>query len=256
MFWSNNNSNNTQKWKINAYKAVIRSKLLYGLKTIHLTKLMIKKLDAFYLRGLRKILDIPTIYRQIDPAPINLLSTKPTMPLAMVQTTKTLLSLLSFLVLGLKIKGFHHSNISLELTIKIPSDKPLTNPTQQIQSSVEEERLGGPKQHWTYQTNRIYYDSKLAYGGCYDNSNNQNSAIYSAAFTAANRAIPANNNPTTTMMNNTLKFDMSNSSLNHSLVNLPNFTLFSNPTFNKSNFLHLPNPNISNFLALGVKFSI
>ena len=43
--------------------AVVRSKrLLYSLETIHLTDSLGKKLDAFHLRGLRKILRIPTTY--------------------------------------------------------------------------------------------------------------------------------------------------------------------------------------------------
>ena len=50
------------KWKLLVYDAVIRSKLLYSLETIHLTDSLRKKLDAFHLRGLRKILRIPTTY--------------------------------------------------------------------------------------------------------------------------------------------------------------------------------------------------
>ena len=46
----------TKRWKIIVYDAIIRSKLLYGLETIHLTPALAKKLDAFQYRGLRKIM--------------------------------------------------------------------------------------------------------------------------------------------------------------------------------------------------------
>ena len=48
----------SQKWKIIVYDAVIRSKRLYGLETVQLTQAMCKKIDAFQLRGLRKILNM------------------------------------------------------------------------------------------------------------------------------------------------------------------------------------------------------
>ena len=41
--------------------AVIRSKLIYGLDTMSVNHTVKKKLDAFYLKGLRTILKIPTI---------------------------------------------------------------------------------------------------------------------------------------------------------------------------------------------------
>ena len=46
----------SKKWKLIIYDAIIRSKLLYGLETIHLTQAMSRKLDAFQMRGLRRIL--------------------------------------------------------------------------------------------------------------------------------------------------------------------------------------------------------
>ena len=46
----------SKKWKLIIYDAIIRSKLLYGLETIHLTQAMSRKLDAFQTRGLRRIL--------------------------------------------------------------------------------------------------------------------------------------------------------------------------------------------------------
>lgn len=52
----------SKKWQIIVYDAVIRSKLLYGLETVQLTEAMYKKIDAFQLRGLRKILKMQTTF--------------------------------------------------------------------------------------------------------------------------------------------------------------------------------------------------
>ena len=46
----------SKKWKILIFEAVLKSKLLYGLETTHLTKSCLKRVDAFQIRGLRKIL--------------------------------------------------------------------------------------------------------------------------------------------------------------------------------------------------------
>ena len=50
------------KNKMIVYNAVIRTKVIYGLESIALNKDACKKLDAFYLKGLRKMLKVPTTY--------------------------------------------------------------------------------------------------------------------------------------------------------------------------------------------------
>ena len=52
----------SKKWKLIVFDAVIRSKLLYGLETVQLTQAMCKKIDAFQLRGLRRILNMSTTF--------------------------------------------------------------------------------------------------------------------------------------------------------------------------------------------------
>ena len=52
----------SKKWKLVIYDAIIRSKLLYGLETVHLTDAMAKSLDVFQLKGLRKILNMTTTF--------------------------------------------------------------------------------------------------------------------------------------------------------------------------------------------------
>ena len=49
------------KWKIRVYDAVIVAKLMYGLAPIPPTKADGRKIDAFQLKGLRKILHIKTL---------------------------------------------------------------------------------------------------------------------------------------------------------------------------------------------------
>ena len=51
-----------RKWKLIVFDAIIRSQLLNGLETIHITKAVAKKLDAFQYRGLRKILGMSSTF--------------------------------------------------------------------------------------------------------------------------------------------------------------------------------------------------
>ena len=50
------------KWKVLIFEAVLKSKLLYGLETSQLTNKCIKRIDAFQIRGLRKILNMKHTY--------------------------------------------------------------------------------------------------------------------------------------------------------------------------------------------------
>ena len=52
----------SKKWKLIIFDAIIRSELLYGLETIHLTQALSKSLDAFQLRSLREILKRPPTF--------------------------------------------------------------------------------------------------------------------------------------------------------------------------------------------------
>ena len=55
-FWKH--SNTPTKIKIQIYDAVIRSKLVYGLESLQLTKAWQNRINAFQLKGLRKILKL------------------------------------------------------------------------------------------------------------------------------------------------------------------------------------------------------
>lgn len=59
LFWNNNNC---QKNRLQVFDAVIRSKLVYGLESVMLTKSLLNKLDVLELKGLRKILGFKTTF--------------------------------------------------------------------------------------------------------------------------------------------------------------------------------------------------
>eukprot|EP00959_Pyramimonas_sp_CCMP1952_P333556 6985006-Pyramimonas_sp.AAC.1 len=62
-FWLHSDCSVSQK--IQVFSAVCRSKLLYGLETTQLTPGQTQRLDGFQLKGLRKILGIPTTFGQM-----------------------------------------------------------------------------------------------------------------------------------------------------------------------------------------------
>ena len=53
-YWKATNAN--LKWQLLIFDAVMKSKIIYCLETVHLTQAMMKKIDAFQLRWLRKFL--------------------------------------------------------------------------------------------------------------------------------------------------------------------------------------------------------
>lgn len=55
----------SQKWKLIVFNAVIRSKLLYGLDSAQLNDPLLTKINTFCLKGLRKILKMPTTYAEM-----------------------------------------------------------------------------------------------------------------------------------------------------------------------------------------------
>jgi hypothetical protein len=55
-FWYKTNC--SYKWKLQVYNAVIVSQLTYGLSTLQMTPSMLRRIDAFQMRGLRYILKI------------------------------------------------------------------------------------------------------------------------------------------------------------------------------------------------------
>ena len=49
-------------WKLQVYNAVVISQLIYAFDSLHLTDTCKRKLDAFHMRGLRYVFDIPPAF--------------------------------------------------------------------------------------------------------------------------------------------------------------------------------------------------
>ncbi len=60
IFFKKDNCRNN--WKLQVYNAVIISRLTYGLETLNLNDALLKRLDAFHMRGLRHIMGIQHSY--------------------------------------------------------------------------------------------------------------------------------------------------------------------------------------------------
>ena len=52
----------SKKWRILMYNAIVGKKLIYGLEVLPMTEVLQKKLDAFYVRGLRRIMGRQSTY--------------------------------------------------------------------------------------------------------------------------------------------------------------------------------------------------
>ena len=174
IFWKSNNQNNI-KWKLNAFNAIIRSKLLYGLETVHLTKSMIKKLNAFQLRGIRKILQIPTTY--IDRSNTNsnvfqlandAIRSSSRIPPLPIKSFSEILWEKRYSLMSHVIRANHNDPLRM-MSYQQHSANPI---------NYGKKRIGGPKQQWIYQTNKHYYDHVIGYEGSYDSSEQQNRNIF------------------------------------------------------------------------------
>ena len=152
--WKDPSSN--PKWKLLIYDAVIRSKLLYSLETVHLTGTLRKKLDAFHLRGLRKILRMQTTY-------VNRQNTN--------QRVYQTASDIAFPSGNGCVKPF--TELLDERRIKLaghilrsPNSDPLRQVTYQPDSAepveIGKRRIGRPRQQWTFRSNELIH-SKLSH---------------------------------------------------------------------------------------------
>eukprot|EP00975_Prorocentrum_lima_P008290 1770936-Prorocentrum_lima.AAC.1 len=63
-FWMH--SNCPLRFKMHAWDAIVKAKVLYGLESLQLTAAQRDKLDVFHLKGLRKILHLQTTFVRRD----------------------------------------------------------------------------------------------------------------------------------------------------------------------------------------------
>ena len=154
-YWKATGAN--KKWQLIIYDAIITSKLLYGLETIHLTDALAKKLDAFQMRGLRKILNL-------EPTFINRINTN----------KKVLAEATQIAYSGQhsnrRIKSFseYHKERTAKLLghiIKCEDADPLRQITFQEGTAYRldygKKRVGKPRQNWIHQTKKHVYEDVL-----------------------------------------------------------------------------------------------
>ena len=60
LFWDK--AHTSVRWKIRVFDSILRSKILYGLECIQLTQSDMAKLNAFQMKGLRRILKFPPTF--------------------------------------------------------------------------------------------------------------------------------------------------------------------------------------------------
>ena len=166
-------------WKLQVYDAVIKNKLLYGLETVHLTQAMQKRVNAFQLRGLRKILGMTTTF--VNRANTNeKVIQKANEELVGYRSHNTRIKLFSNLLMERRAKLAGH-------ILRTPSFDPLRQVSYQPDSAqtfhIGKRRVGGPRQNWLFHTNRFIWETYVA-GPCtpYTNASRQNDFIYERAL--------------------------------------------------------------------------
>jgi hypothetical protein len=149
-YWKATNAN--VKWQLLIFDAVIRSKLLYGLETIHLTGAMLKKIDAFQMRCLRRILKIPSSF--IDRRYSNrVVLQRCTAILYTNQGDQREFELFSQSYLHRKSKLLDHL---LRAGPEDPMRQIFFQPKSAIRPQYSRKRIGRPKQNWLHYAKKTY----------------------------------------------------------------------------------------------------
>ena len=174
-YWKASNANQT--WKLIIFDAVIRSKLLYGLETVHLTSALLKQNDAFQLRGLRKILRLAPAF--VDRANTNR---------AVIQKASLIAYPHEHHLRSVKLfsEHYHERRASLLGHILRACD---TDPLRQISFEPQtanrvpygKKRCGRPRQNWLHCTKKYVYENKLHFQH-YDESMVDDNRIFHAAI--------------------------------------------------------------------------
>lgn len=142
------NPNCPTKFKLQVLDAVLRSKLVYGLESLQLNEGTIKHLNAFQLKGLRKILNMKTTY--IDRANTNKKVFEKANSIKNPKGTE-----------GKNIKTYEQyvhakQNQLLSHIVRTDNSDPMRQCTLAEGTAypfeVEKRRVGRPKNEWSYNT--------------------------------------------------------------------------------------------------------
>ena len=146
MFWDNPNC--PTRFKLQVFDAVIRSKLVYGLNSTELSAGAISHLNAFQLKGLRRILKMKTTFVERSNSNQKVFAVANAIKNPKREEGKDMTSFSSF---------FHkQANQLLAHTIRADEGGPLKECTFNNGTihpyTVQERRVGRPKNNWTYST--------------------------------------------------------------------------------------------------------
>lgn len=146
LFWNNNNC--PKKFRLQVFDAVIRSKLVYGLESVMLTKSLLNKLDVLQLKGLRKILGIKTTF--VDRANTNqsVYNTANTFKNPNHKPDKDIRKFSTY-VLTQQRKLLAHT---IRADPRDPIRLTTLNTVSDMPTEVGKRRVGRPRKNWTWST--------------------------------------------------------------------------------------------------------
>ena len=139
------------RWKLQVYDAIIRNKLLYGLETVHLTQTQQKKVNAFQLRGIRKILGLSTTFVNRSNRNEYVLQ-RANEEIGHTPGTPSKIKSFSELLKDRRMKFAGHI---LRSNNSDPLRRVSFEPNSAVSYNVGKRRAGGPRQQWLLYTNRI-----------------------------------------------------------------------------------------------------
>ena len=158
------------------FDAIIRSKLLYGLETIHLTQSLSKKLDAFQFRCIRKILGMSPTFINRANTNKKLLETATAIAFPEHGDRRKIVS----------FSDYHMSRRAKLLghVLRSNNDDPLRQisflPLSATRVEYGKRRCGRPRQNWLHTTKKHVYEHTLGHFN-YDESMYEDNMIYAAA---------------------------------------------------------------------------
>ena len=166
----------SKKWKLIVFDAIIRSKLLYGLETIHLTQSLAKKLDAFQYRGLRKIMGMSPTFINRANTNRKLLEAASAAAYPNPGDTRKVLPFSKYHE-ERRVKLLGHI---LRSNDQDPMRQVSFIPSSALRVDYGKKRVGRPRQNWLMFSKKYAYENKLLRFN-YQEEAEQDQYIYSAA---------------------------------------------------------------------------
>jgi len=143
-FWRK--ANCPDGFKLTVFDAVVRSKLVYGLEVAHIPKFLMQKLNAFQLKGLRKILKLDTTF--VDRSNTN------TKVLTLANECKNPKHIPSKNIKTFEQYLYDKQKALIKHIVRLPEEDPLRQCTLEPRSMtpyiVSNRRVGRPRGNWAW----------------------------------------------------------------------------------------------------------